>query len=69
MMHARERMPALDGHTNVTIVPTDEIDMSEGVHLPMRFICSNMAVASLLGMRSLISVVITGAYQPKRDDE
>ena len=30
-MHARERMSALGGHTNVTIVPTDEIDMSEEV--------------------------------------
>ena len=28
-MRARERMSALDGHTDVTIVPIDEIDMSE----------------------------------------
>ena len=31
-MHARGRTPALGVHTNVTIVPTDEIDMREGVH-------------------------------------
>lgn len=30
-MRARERMSALGGHTNVTIVPIDEIDMSEEV--------------------------------------
>jgi len=28
-MRARERLLALSGHSNVTIVPTDEIDMSE----------------------------------------
>ena len=31
-MHARERVPALGVHANVTIVPTDEIDMSKEVH-------------------------------------
>ena len=31
-MHAGEHMTALGVHTNVTIVSTDEIDMSEEVH-------------------------------------
>jgi hypothetical protein len=51
-----ERMLALNGHANVTIVPTDETDMRK--YPPMRLICSNMAVASLLSIRSLISMAI-----------
>jgi hypothetical protein len=31
-VRAREHLSALGGHTNVTIVPIDEIDMSEGKH-------------------------------------
>lgn len=30
-VRARGRVSALGGHTNVTIVPTDEIDMSKGM--------------------------------------